>query len=655
VPLPPEPGRLAVCALLGRARRARGCTTPGDDRIETRVYAVKRYLFRLGHAARSGRFATSVEQLVVGLAPVMGWGAVPRGGSERARFVRAHRKSVQRWLDDLQATGIVAHVPERDMRGQWWRTQIILLAASDPTTQELRVARVRARGWQRRERSRRRTGRVAPSLAAIRGRSGVPGRVSRSRVARARARVAHEARRRTAVDAQIALAGELRAGCGLLTHPYGAPPTSAETSGSPRPSRRSATPDGAAPLAWSSAQALMKNGALIERTGADAAGARATVAARPALKERSEETGRVPPGDFDALVLRRVAARERKAAWRASAIRAQASQRAADVTAWPAGRACPLGRLREAWVVHRYGLARVAESGAATAGPTRPPVGQLARRAIALYEAHAEQRPPGWPTNGPAALCALATQRRADWLAGDVARLLTLASAMRATALEHDADRLARARSRAASRRTPPEGRIAFRTLRPRLETAEQRRQRVRDAVLLTGGNPAAWPNAELALDHIPTLRAARVSDPQLVDRDSCAELDGVGARAARYRAQLTHGHWQLPPDWTTTPTPPPARRRPAPHDPSQDHTPARRAAPESDRIRHTPSGGAARDRAIAPWCSAPTARCSSECTCSPDQQRTCARHQLHWCASAHLRMCVSAPLRVRSDAHRII
>jgi hypothetical protein len=45
-PLPPEPGRLVVCALLARARVARGCTTPGDDRLETRAYGVKRYLFR---------------------------------------------------------------------------------------------------------------------------------------------------------------------------------------------------------------------------------------------------------------------------------------------------------------------------------------------------------------------------------------------------------------------------------------------------------------------------------------------------------------------------------------------------------------------------------------------------------------------------------
>jgi len=203
--------------------------------------------------------------------------------------------------------------------------------------------------------------------------------------------------------------------------------------------------------------------------------------------------------------------------------------------------------------VHRYGLARVAESGAAAAGPTRPALGRLVRRAIELYEAYAECRPPGWPPGGAAALCALAAQGRAHRLAGDVARLLVLAKAMRATALDNDAQRLGRARSRAARRATPPEARIAFRTQRARLETAEQRRQRVRDAVLLSGGNPAGWPNAELALDYIPALRAARVGEPQLVDRDRYAELDGVGARAQRYRAELTRGEWQLPPDWTTT------------------------------------------------------------------------------------------------------
>jgi hypothetical protein len=123
--LPAEPGRLVVNALLIRARRERGCATPGDDRFETRAYAVKRYLFRLGHAQRSGRYATSIAQLVAGLAPVIGWGTVLRDSAERARFVRAHRRCVQRWLDDLQMAGLVTHEPERDADGKWWRPQLL--------------------------------------------------------------------------------------------------------------------------------------------------------------------------------------------------------------------------------------------------------------------------------------------------------------------------------------------------------------------------------------------------------------------------------------------------------------------------------------------------------------------------------------------------
>ena len=78
--------------------------------------------------------------------------------------MRAHRKSVQRWLDDLQAAGLVAHEPERDSAGRWWRTQIVLLAAPDPTAEELRIAAQRARGWRARERARRR--RAGARLAA---------------------------------------------------------------------------------------------------------------------------------------------------------------------------------------------------------------------------------------------------------------------------------------------------------------------------------------------------------------------------------------------------------------------------------------------------------------------------------------------------------
>jgi hypothetical protein len=202
-------------------------------------------VFRLGHAQRSARLATSIEQLRVGLAPVIGWGAVPRDRAERARFVRAHRKSVQRWLDDLQAGGLVAHEPERDGQGLWWRMQIVLLRAPSASEAELRVARRRARGWRARERARRRNARVAPSLGVIRVRSGTPNPTSRARLARARAWTARRAARRAAVEAEIAVAGQLRAVCRDLTHPFGAPPTSAPSrvsaelapSSEPRPER----------------------------------------------------------------------------------------------------------------------------------------------------------------------------------------------------------------------------------------------------------------------------------------------------------------------------------------------------------------------------------------------------------------------------------
>jgi hypothetical protein len=180
--------------------------------LETRAYAVKRYLFRLGHAAGSARFATSVGQLVAALAPVIGWGPVPRDRAERARFVRAHRRSVQRWLDDLQTAGLVVHEPERDGDGVWWRTQIVLPTAPTLESAALLRARRRARGWGARELRRRRVARIAPTLAVIWARSGVPGAAARARCARGGELAAHEARRRAAAEARIARAAR----CGRL-------------------------------------------------------------------------------------------------------------------------------------------------------------------------------------------------------------------------------------------------------------------------------------------------------------------------------------------------------------------------------------------------------------------------------------------------------
>jgi hypothetical protein len=554
-PLPPEPGRLVVCALLAAARRARGCVTPGDDRLETRVYAVKRYLFRLGHAARSARFATSVEQLVAGLAPVMGWGTPPRRGLERARFVRAHRKSVQRWLDDLQAAGLVAHEPERDQAGRWWRTQIVLLRAPAPDPHDLEVARQRARGWACRER--RRHGRRVRSLAAIRRRSAVPGRAVRARLARSRAAAAHEHRRRDAVERAIAAARAVRDPRELLTHPFGAPPTSADPAVSPRRLNRAQTSRTEVPARVRSAQTPTMHRSFAAGTGAHArAGDAPALDAAPSPPDEcGEEIRPVPPGGFDAVVLRRVAERERRFSESVALRRAHVLRRSQEVVDWPAGRACPLGRLREAWLTHRRGADAAAAHGTRSAGASSVSLARRVARAIALYEAFADERPPGWPATGPAALCALAGQRRAAVLAGDVARLMALAKGMRAVARLADEARIARAAASARRRAAPPAGPWRFRTRAARWESADQRRVRVRDELLLAGADPAAWPNAALAM-RAPELAGRHAAAPELIGPDTHPELDGVGARAARYRAELANGRWTLPagPDLTTTP-----------------------------------------------------------------------------------------------------
>jgi hypothetical protein len=519
------------------------------------VYAVKRYLFRLGHAARSGRFACSIEQLVAGLAPVMGWGEVPRGGAERARFVRAHRKSVQRWLDDLQAAGVVEHEPERDQTGAWWRTQILLLAAPAPAADELRLAQDRARGWRARERRRQRRARRAPSLGAIRARACEPQRSTRARLARARALGVGEARRRARVEAELARAHAHCDALEVLTHPFGAPPTSAEPPEDPRRRRRPSASEARVQARSRSAQTLISAPTFVAGTGAHA---RAAAVPSPPVtpawrKECSEEIGSGPPERFDALVRRRVAARQAQLAGLIAMRREHAASRVDAVVAWPVGQACPVGRLREAWVAYRHGLNAVAESGSIAAGARSDAVARRARHAIRLYEAFTVKRPPGWPASGAAALCALASQRRAAVFAGDVARLLVLAKGMRAAALERDADRVARAAIRAQRRRAATPGPVGFRLASARWETAELRRRRVRDALLHAGDDPAAWPNSELAERHHPQLRAQLAARPALVGTETFAELDGVAARAHRHRAQLASGRWQLDARWQSS------------------------------------------------------------------------------------------------------
>lgn len=567
-PVPDEPGRLATNALINVARRARGCRTRGDDRIETRGYAVKRLLWRWACAQRSGRFACSIAQLVAALAPIMDWGPPPATRAERERWVCAHRKSVERWLNDLQVAGLLSYEGERDNRGQLWRTLITLHAAPGPPADELHWARERMRAWKHRSRRRQRRRRPPRrNLEMIRRRSQRPQRASRARLARRRACQLHEQRRRAAVEARIACVHEKKD----PTHPFGAPPTSEHSSVIPATLTEPATSKSEGPATLNPVQTVTEPAPLAAKTGArERENMIVTSEAKPKTECTEENGPETPQDDLWAGLEARIAARQTASAWRRHEAARQALQRARELARAHPERGWGLGRLREAWVVFRFGTQLretfdtprtgpelVGDHGTGNAGPTRP--GQLRRATdtIALYEAFADQRPPGWPAAGAAALCVLAAQQRAATLEGDIARLRCLAKDMRAVALHADAERVARATQRADRRAggyaAPDAIRFTFRQSppggRPRFETPELRRLRIRDELLRAGEHPGLSPNVfrsswEAAMRH--QAGAHPHGDPVLYRLP-----DGMTERAQRYQREIHDGRWTLPASWT--------------------------------------------------------------------------------------------------------
>ena len=168
-------------------------------------------------------------------------------------------------------------------------------------------------------------------------------------------------------------------------------------------------------------------------------------------------------------VVERVAAREAQRRDILTTIAAQAQRRALEVAGWGLERAWPEGRLREAWVVARYGPTGAAQHGAAAAGRLRPEDRATLERAAGRYSRYAEHRPERLPAAPLAALLALAGAG-GDWtLTRTIRRLDRLSRRMRARATAADP-----ARHRAATRRAghrhqdAPTGRLAFRAPGPR-------------------------------------------------------------------------------------------------------------------------------------------------------------------------------------------
>jgi hypothetical protein len=461
--VPPEPGRLQTNALVNVARAVRGCRTRGDDRLETRAYAVKRLLWRWGHAERSGHYARSIWQLVDGLAPIMGWGPVPaRDDPRRQRWLRAHAANVRRWLADLQAAGIISYTGETDNLGMDWRTLITLNHAPAPPSEQMEAARSRMASWARRRRSaarrhrsdRRRRGR---RLEAIRHSSHPPSAAARRRLAIARCLAAHDRRRVAAVERQLADSGRRK----LRTHHLG----SSDFVGAPKALSTSASGN---------------HDLCRDRTGVTRARASASTGAWSADRGtktasltvvRSNAPGERAGWDESAL-LGRVAARLAARQPVLEIIAAQATSRALDVVWWTLARGWPSWRLQEAWVLWRHGATYVAEWGAAAAGPLEHGDLERLRRAVTRIERHAAARPTGFPAGGLATLAhiaAVAAERDSKPLTLHYAirALDQLSRRMRGCATAADPRRLQHMADRARRRQLPssePALRFAWRT-----------------------------------------------------------------------------------------------------------------------------------------------------------------------------------------------
>lgn len=183
------------------------------------------------------------------------------------------------------------------------------------------------------------------------------------------------------------------------------------------------------------------------------------------------------PGELiwdPAAVVARVTAREAQRAGVVEVIARQATMRAEEVAGWGLGRSWPAWRVREAWVVARWGASAAADMGASAAGPVHPEDWQRLRRALRRYESNAQAAPAGWPVAGLGGLLMLGTEASSRYdgprtLRYAIGALDQLSKRMRALTTEDSTRRLQKAAERAQKRRQPPaRTRLEFRVTKSR-------------------------------------------------------------------------------------------------------------------------------------------------------------------------------------------
>jgi len=553
---------VVVLALLTRVRAAR---IASGEISAARLYDVRAfkcalaelgYLRTLTRRPTGGTIVTAMTQLVKGLARLHpAWRMTGDKFADRDR----HQQAVRRRLRDLDAMGVLRWTIGVDVDGEDARTELQLLSAPDVTDEELAAAAAQLARWRVRYGAALNTGsstgirnaarHARPLSASVRERRGV----ARTR-ARARSRgdvstsnsAPHFVAPATPENSQelSSHAEKLRSVCGPRT---GARAQQDDTNSSCL-SRPDAPPNPDVVAAVSAAE---------------------TASLRMGGTDRPGEIAKI---DVAAL-LERVAARQVARQPVLDVIAAQAASRAVEVATWSLERGWPMGRIREAWVVWRYGAMCAAEQSAATAGPLEHDDHDRLRRAAARYERHATARPRGFPELGLAALAqiaAIADERNARPLTlhYGIRRLDQVSRRMRASASADDATRRDRQAVRARRRRHPdqPGLRFAFRTSRwPAWVALDDR------------GDPVL-ENHDLVVIHnsLGIVSAPDRNDPEYKQtlRDACLlaglwppiESDGRATMALGDDREYEQPH---------------RRARPGPYPPPDD----RRASPEADDL----------------------------------------------------------------------
>ncbi len=499
-PLPAAPTAVELLALLTRVRSVRvatgelGPTRLYDLRAWKTSWAELAYLHRLAGGGRhGGTVVTSMRQLVSGIAALHpSWKLTGDPWQDRD----CHHQSVRRRLSGLAGAGLLQWRVGVDEDLEERRTELVLLPVPELFPDELIAAAARLERWEARYGSALNTG--SPIAISDVKRAAAPLDACERRCrGRQRALQAAQARRRVGSSQTNS------------APPFGAPSTSENSKAVKISSNVEDTTNACGERTRETRTNAQPPpnptpGAAFDESISAGAAPRS-----PELASEKGGSGAVRLPEFDsAALVARVAARSVQREPLLQDIAVEAERRAVELAGWGLDRAWPVGRLREAWVVARYGSRAAAEFGPSAAGPLYPDDHARLRRAVARYERNVAGAPDGFPTGGLGALLHLAT------LAGAGAGPRTLRYAigafdqltrrMRAHATRDSVTRLDAATRRAERRQHPKPTRYQFRLAGPswpRWVTLDAQGNPVLDHGFLTVDEAqAAWapaPNTE--------------------------------------------------------------------------------------------------------------------------------------------------------------